>query len=84
MVTEQLKKDRTVIRTFLNQSNKRKPLPWGELYTNDYKNSCSLKIQLASRCGVGYKDVMEFCSNNGIEGFEECPDSFGIYKKYKK
>jgi hypothetical protein len=82
MVTEQLKKERTLIRGFANK-HKTKAV-WGFLYTNDYIKSCSLKIQMCTNAGFGYKELLEFCSGNGIEGFEECPNSFGIYKKYEK
>ena len=84
MKNELLKKERKLIRNFLNEQNgKGRENYWGQIYTNELVNSSTLKIVLFGS-KIGYKEIFDFCSKNGIVGFEESPKSFGIFKRYSK
>ncbi len=87
MKNELLKKERKLIKEYLDKRNeggeKMWVKNWGEIYTNSYVNSDTLKLVLVQNA-VSYSELREFFKENKIVGFENCKNSYGIIKKYPK
>jgi hypothetical protein len=87
MVTEQLTKEKGLLIAFLKEVHafgEDAVTYYGTVHPEDYEDFSSLKIILVESSKVSYKDLEDFCTVKGIEGFTRCKDGKGIIKVYLK
>ena len=81
---EQVKKDRALLRRLFKERGVKPNTVF--VYVNRYKKSDSLKVILTRGSGLCYEDLNDYLQKNSEDrrGMENCPESYGMYKIYKK